>query len=191
MRRGREAMMLWCRLWAGLLLPSRRELITTVADKVLDRPLSEIGGKGLFTKELEQALFADRAGTRCRRGCPAAGRRGGSPAATGRRRAGRRAPERGNANTRMRKLQDGECDATLLAIAGLERLGLAHPRRRDEVPTRLPGGRSTRRFARGDRKASRGSSRSIRCRRSAARACSPRNSNRRCSPTGSTSRSTR
>ncbi|MFD0935886.1 hydroxymethylbilane synthase, partial [Methylobacterium trifolii] len=33
-------------------------------------------------------------------------------------------PLRGNANTRMRKLESGECDATLLAIAGLERLGL-------------------------------------------------------------------
>jgi hydroxymethylbilane synthase len=33
-------------------------VVTTVADKILDRPLSEIGGKGLFTKELEQALFA-------------------------------------------------------------------------------------------------------------------------------------
>jgi hydroxymethylbilane synthase len=30
--------------------------ITTTGDKVRDRPLSEIGGKGLFTKEIEQAL---------------------------------------------------------------------------------------------------------------------------------------
>src|SRR3954468_8829681 len=35
-------------------------VVTTVADKVLDRPLSEIGGKGLFTKELEQALLDRR-----------------------------------------------------------------------------------------------------------------------------------
>ncbi len=34
-------------------------VVNTVADRVLDRPLSEIGGKGLFTKELEQALYAD------------------------------------------------------------------------------------------------------------------------------------
>src|SRR5947209_14721864 len=34
--------------------------VTTVADKVLDRPLAEIGGKGLFTKELEQALLDRR-----------------------------------------------------------------------------------------------------------------------------------
>jgi hydroxymethylbilane synthase len=33
-------------------------------------------------------------------------------------------PLRGNANTRMRKLESGECDATLLALAGLQRLGL-------------------------------------------------------------------
>jgi hydroxymethylbilane synthase len=33
-------------------------------------------------------------------------------------------PLRGNANTRMRKLEAGECDATLLALAGLQRLGL-------------------------------------------------------------------
>ncbi|MDO6451905.1 hydroxymethylbilane synthase, partial [Oceanobacillus profundus] len=33
-------------------------------------------------------------------------------------------PLRGNANTRMRKLEAGECDATLLALAGLQRLGM-------------------------------------------------------------------
>ena len=33
-------------------------VITTTGDQVRDRPLSEIGGKGLFTKELEEALFA-------------------------------------------------------------------------------------------------------------------------------------
>ena len=33
-------------------------VITTTGDRVRDRPLSEIGGKGLFTKELEEALFA-------------------------------------------------------------------------------------------------------------------------------------
>jgi hydroxymethylbilane synthase len=35
-------------------------VINTIADRVLDRPLAEIGGKGLFIKELEQALFDDR-----------------------------------------------------------------------------------------------------------------------------------
>src|SRR5690606_16845114 len=32
-------------------------VINTIADRVLDRPLSAIGGKGLFTKEIEQALI--------------------------------------------------------------------------------------------------------------------------------------
>lgn len=34
-------------------------VIKTTGDRVLDRPLSEIGGKGLFTKEIEEALLAD------------------------------------------------------------------------------------------------------------------------------------
>lgn len=34
-------------------------VIKTTGDRVLDRPLSEIGGKGLFTKELEDALYAN------------------------------------------------------------------------------------------------------------------------------------
>ncbi len=33
-------------------------VIKTTGDKILDRPLSEVGGKGLFTKELEDALLA-------------------------------------------------------------------------------------------------------------------------------------
>ena len=32
--------------------------ITTTGDRVRDRPLAEIGGKGLFTKEIEEALLA-------------------------------------------------------------------------------------------------------------------------------------
>ena len=35
-------------------------------------------------------------------------------------------PLRGNANTRIRKLEAGEVDATLLALCGLQRIGLAH-----------------------------------------------------------------
>ena len=35
-------------------------VITTTGDRIRDRPLSEIGGKGLFTKEIEEALFARR-----------------------------------------------------------------------------------------------------------------------------------
>src|SRR6187401_2424606 len=39
----------------------RVELITvrTTGDRITDRPLHDVGGKGLFTKELEQALLAD------------------------------------------------------------------------------------------------------------------------------------
>jgi len=35
--------------------------MTTRGDQILDKPLAEIGGKGLFLKELEQALLADEA----------------------------------------------------------------------------------------------------------------------------------
>ncbi|AWN36414.1 hydroxymethylbilane synthase [Methylobacterium radiodurans] len=140
-------------------------VVTTVADKVLDRPLSEIGGKGLFTKELEQALFADEVDVAVHsmkdvetwlpdglviacileRDDPRdaflsphadgfAGLKPGARVGTSSLRRGAQVlmrrpdlqivPLRGNANTRMRKLEAGECDATLLAIAGLQRLGL-------------------------------------------------------------------
>ncbi len=49
------------RLMAAHGLPEAAFTVTviqTVADAVLDRPLSEIGGKGLFTKEIEEALLA-------------------------------------------------------------------------------------------------------------------------------------
>lgn len=44
------------RVWPGLEI--RTQLFTTVGDRVLDKPLPEIGGKGLFTEELENALRA-------------------------------------------------------------------------------------------------------------------------------------
>ena len=141
-------------------------VVTTVADKILDRPLAEIGGKGLFTKELEQALFADEVDVAVHSmkdvetwlpdglviACilerddprdaflsaseamglddlPAGGRVGTSSLRRGAQVLMRRpdlkiVPLRGNANTRMRKLESGECDATLLALAGLQRLGM-------------------------------------------------------------------
>ena len=141
-------------------------VVNTVADRILDRPLSEIGGKGLFTKELEQALYAESVDVAVHsmkdvetwlpdglviacileRDDPrdaflshkasgfaelAAGARVGTSSL---RRAAqvlmrrpdlRIVPLRGNANTRMRKLEEGTCDATLLALCGLERLGMA------------------------------------------------------------------
>jgi porphobilinogen deaminase len=36
------------------------EVIKTTGDRILDRPLSEVGGKGLFTKELEEAMMDGR-----------------------------------------------------------------------------------------------------------------------------------
>lgn len=141
-------------------------IVSTVADRVLDRPLSEIGGKGLFTKELEQALFADAIDVAVHSmkdvetwlpdglviACilerddprdaflstgPANGLAELPPGArvgTSSLRRGaqvlmhrpdlRIVPLRGNANTRLRKLEAGECDATLLALAGLQRLGM-------------------------------------------------------------------
>ena len=36
------------------------EVIKTTGDRVQDRPLSAIGGKGLFTKEIEEALLGQR-----------------------------------------------------------------------------------------------------------------------------------
>ena len=141
-------------------------VVTTVADKILDRPLSEIGGKGLFTKELEQALFADEVDVAVHSmkdvetwlpeglviACilarddprdaflsprasgfadlPSGARVGTSSLRRAaqvlmRRPDLRIVPLRGNANTRMRKLEEGTCDATLLALCGLERLGMA------------------------------------------------------------------
>jgi hydroxymethylbilane synthase len=37
------------------------EQVVTTGDKIQDRPLSEVGGKGLFVKEIEEALLAGRA----------------------------------------------------------------------------------------------------------------------------------
>jgi hydroxymethylbilane synthase len=154
--------------WPELAEPGRLEIevVTTIADKVLDRPLSAIGGKGLFTKELEQALLEGRIdlavhsmkdvetwlpdGLEIACILPRDDPReaflshkaarladlpaGSSIGTSSLRRAAqilemrpdlRIAPLRGNANTRLRKLHDGECDATLLALCGLQRLGMA------------------------------------------------------------------
>jgi len=45
-------------LWPGLRC--NLEIFTTTGDRILDRPLPEIGGKGLFTEELEAALLEGR-----------------------------------------------------------------------------------------------------------------------------------
>ena len=138
-------------------------VIRTTGDRVQDRPLAEIGGKGLFTKELEEALFDGRIDmavhsmkdmeTSLPEGLvvgavlPRADVRdvlfGATSLATlpegalvgtaALRRAAqilaarpdlRVVPLRGNVGTRLRKLGDGEVAATLLARAGLDRLGI-------------------------------------------------------------------
>ena len=141
------------------------EIIKTTGDQIQDRPLSEAGGKGLFTKELDSALIAGSidfavhsskdlptylpseiviAGFLPREDPRDAwiGRNGltldalppGAVVGTASlRRAAqvkRKRPDllttllRGNVETRLRKVKDGEIDATLLALAGLKRLGL-------------------------------------------------------------------
>jgi hydroxymethylbilane synthase len=142
------------------------EIIKTTGDQIQDRPLSESGGKGLFTKELDIALiagdidFAVHSSKDLPTHLPAQiviagylpredvrdawiGRNGATidslPAgavvgtASLRRAAQvkRRRPDlqttllRGNVHTRLGKVESGEVDATLLALAGLKRLGLA------------------------------------------------------------------
>jgi hydroxymethylbilane synthase len=142
-------------------------VIKTTGDAILDRTLADAGGKGLFTKEIEEALLAGsidlavhslkdmptwlpeglelacffpredprdaffaRDGRTPLKDLPA-----GSVVGTAslRRQAQillRRpdlkvVPFRGNVQTRMRKLEEGQADATILAMAGLRRLGIA------------------------------------------------------------------
>jgi hydroxymethylbilane synthase len=138
------------------------EIIRTSGDMIRDRPLSEVGGKGLFTKEIEDALLAGRidlavhsakdmptvlpAGLAIVAVLPREDPRDafisrksrtlyelphGAVVGTAslRRQAlvKRLRPDlavvnfRGNVETRLRNLDAGEVDATLLALAGLKR----------------------------------------------------------------------
>ncbi|MGH8369770.1 MAG: hydroxymethylbilane synthase, partial [Gammaproteobacteria bacterium] len=151
------------------LTPERRvELVplTTQGDRNLQDSLADIGGKGLFIKELETALAEGRAeiAVHSMKDVPAelpdsftiaavleredprdaflsvrhaafselpeAARVGSSSLRRQcqllyRRRDLRVLPLRGNVDTRLRKLEAGEYDAVILAVAGLKRLGLA------------------------------------------------------------------
>ena len=141
-------------------------VIKTTGDMIQDRALSEAGGKGLFTKELDEALLRGDidAGVHSAKDLPtvlpdgivvggylpredvrdvlislhaksvAELRRGGTVGTASLRRAAqikRLRPDlkiallRGNVGTRLRKVEAGEFDATLLALAGMRRLGLA------------------------------------------------------------------
>jgi len=141
-------------------------IIKTTGDRVTDRPLSDIGGKGLFTKEIEDALFAREIdiavhsmkdmqtelpdglalGAVLPREDPrdafislkhaniAALPTGSIVGTSSLRRKSQVLsirPDlsiidfRGNVETRLRKLKDGVAEATFLAVAGLNRLGLS------------------------------------------------------------------
>jgi hydroxymethylbilane synthase len=144
--------------------PERIEImpITTTGDQIRDRPLADIGGKALWTRELDRALNAGltdisvhsmkdvetirpaelsivamlpRADVRDRliggdslEALPHGARLGTSSPRRmaqllARRRDFRIVGLRGNVDTRLRKIEIGEADATLLAAAGLDRLG--------------------------------------------------------------------
>jgi hydroxymethylbilane synthase len=147
--------------------PGRIEIVTirTSGDMIQDRPLADAGGKGLFTKEIEEALLADRIdlAVHSSKDMPTAlptglalpaflpredprdafiSRKASSVralprgATVGTSSPRRQAlikrlrpdvaivPLRGNVETRLRKIEAGEAEATVLAVAGLKRLGL-------------------------------------------------------------------
>jgi hydroxymethylbilane synthase len=153
---------------ASLAAPDAIEIVVirTSGDRLQSGPLADLGGKGLFTKEIEDALLSEaidmavhsmkdvpsvlpdgleiacvlpredpRDALLSRDAQTLAALPEGAVVGTAslRRKAillNRRpdlevAPIRGNVETRMRKLADGEVAATLLAVAGLNRLGKA------------------------------------------------------------------
>src|SRR5438309_2787941 len=157
---------LWQARWVSAALtalghPCRIEIIKTTGDKITDVPLAKVGTKGLFTKEIEEALLDGRADlavhslkdlpTELPAGLVLAAvpqREDPRDAIVGKRLADlrqrakvgtsslRRAAQlrrlrpdlaiesvRGNLDTRVRKLEEGQYDAIVLAAAGLKRLG--------------------------------------------------------------------
>ena len=153
---------------ANRLDPATIEIvaISTSGDAVRDRPLAEAGGKGLFTKEIEEALlageidlavhsakdvptflpkglvlaaFPERADPRdalvsenfARLADLPTGAVVGSASVRREALVRRLRPDvavkllRGNVNTRLEKVASGAFDAAVLALAGLERLGLS------------------------------------------------------------------
>ncbi len=142
-------------------------VIKVTGDMIQDRALKEIGGKGLFTREIEEALLAGsidiavhsmkdmptiqpdglvldcylpREDVRDAFVSPTVARLAdlpqgavvGSSSLRRRSQLALRRPDlqlvefRGNVQTRMKKLEDGVAVATFLAMAGLNRLGMAH-----------------------------------------------------------------
>jgi hydroxymethylbilane synthase len=148
------------RLAAALHEPSERfeiVVIKVMGDQILDRALSESGGKGLFTKEIDEAQLRGDVDlcvhsgkdlpTKLPDGLTEAGfleredprdalislkarsieeLPPGAVVGTASLRRQAMVRLRGNVQTRLAKLKSGEVDATILALAGLNRLGLAH-----------------------------------------------------------------
>ncbi|HWR54263.1 MAG TPA: hydroxymethylbilane synthase [Bryobacteraceae bacterium] len=140
------------------------EIIKTTGDKITDVPLAKVGTKGLFTKEIEEALLGGRVDLAVHSlkdlptelpaglalaaipdredphdalvGHTLAGLPNGAKVGTSslRRVAQLRKARpdlvvesvRGNLDTRLRKLDEGQYDAIMLAAAGLKRLGWEH-----------------------------------------------------------------
>ena len=141
-------------------------IMMTKGDKILDTPLAKIGGKGLFTKELEEAMLRGEAhiAVHSLKDVPMEFPKGlklgvitkredvrdamlsekyasldelphgavvGTTSLRRRMQLLKLRPDfviknlRGNVNTRIRKLKEGEFDAIILASAGINRLGLA------------------------------------------------------------------
>lgn len=153
---------------------TRLEIIKTTGDKIQDVPLSKVGGKGLFTKEIEEALLEGRIDLAVHSmkdmptdvpqgltisaipkreeprdaivGATLAELKNGAKIGTS---SLRRAAQlhalgrgfvieslRGNVDTRLRKLDEGQYDAIVLASAGLRRLGWKD-RIRQMVPVKV------------------------------------------------------
>ncbi len=173
--RGSPLALVQTRSFLRLLGDGQEVIIATTGDAVQDRPLADIGGKGLFAKEIHEALLDGRIDCAVHSlkdletelpagivlGCVLAredardvlilGDSCGAPdpadpfaalpqgAVVGTSSVRRQAqlchvrPDlrvtsiRGNVQTRLRKLLDGECQASLLALAGLHRLGITLP----------------------------------------------------------------
>src|SRR5437870_5048762 len=114
--------------------------IRTQGDRQQDVPIYQIGGKGIFVKEIEQALLDDTAdfAVHSLKDMPGEQPLGLAIAAVPEREDPRDAllrhdrPDlrvemlRGNLDTRLRKLDEGQFDAAVLAAAGLRRLGYGH-----------------------------------------------------------------
>ena len=171
--RGSPLALVQTRTFLHLLAAAGQEvIINTTGDAVQDRPLADIGGKGLFAKEIHEALLDRRIDCAVHSlkdletelppgivlGCTLKredardvlilGDTCGTPDQTDpltalpqgaligtssvRRQAQllhfrpdlRVASIRGNVQTRLRKLREGDCQASLLALAGLRRLGM-------------------------------------------------------------------